>query len=107
MPKNLSSEDLPLFEHEEIRRIKSSYFFERSSVFIFNSIVLSFRGLTYFKNYTFFGDKTFLERIKRIVKAYKVTNKNRKVVLEREYGLQTIKAMFIFIGYLIRCREPC
>ena len=83
MPKNLSSKDLPLFEHEETRSIKSSYFFDRKSIFIFNSIVISFRGLTYFKNYTFFGDKTLIERIKRIVKAYRDTNKKNTVLLEK------------------------
>lgn len=83
-PRNLETKDNFLFEHEYTRKIKSSYIFFEKNVYSFNSIILSLRKLKYFRNYSFFGDKTAFERIKRIIKNYIYSSKD---IIEIEKGI--------------------
>ena len=76
VPKNLLNKDSKLFEHEYIKKIPDSYLFRSKNITYFNSIILSISRLRYFKKYSFFGDKTMLERFKRIIKNYSISNKN-------------------------------
>ena len=67
-PRNLEKKDLSLFEHEFKKEIKSSYIFFEKNIYSINTVIFSIRKFRYFNNYSFFGDKTFFERIKRILK---------------------------------------
>lgn len=80
-PENLVNEDNYLFEDEKERKIESSYIFYEKNVRYFNSIILSIWKLRYYKNYSFFGDKTTLQRIKRILKNF-ILSKNNKETIE-------------------------
>ncbi len=70
VPKNLKNDDLYLFSHEIKKTISGSYIFKKKNIYYFNSIIVSFNLPNYFNKYTFFGDKTFIERMKRIVKSF-------------------------------------
>ncbi len=70
VPKNLKNDDLFLFSHEIKKTISGSYIFKKKNIYYFNSIIVSFNLPNYFNKYTFFGDKTFIERMKRIVKSF-------------------------------------
>ena len=82
LPKNLLNKDSKLFEHEYIKKIPDSYLFRSKNITYFNSIILSISRLRYFKKYSFFGDKTMLERFKRIIKNYSISNKN-EIIIEK------------------------
>tara|TARA_B100000123_G_scaffold185285_1_gene138068 strand:+ start:540 stop:1529 length:990 start_codon:yes stop_codon:yes gene_type:complete len=67
-PRNLNKEEESLFEHEFKKEIKSSYIFFEKNIFVVNTIIFSIHKFKYFKKYSFFGDKTLFERIKRVLK---------------------------------------
>ena len=81
-PKNLMSEDLDLFKHEFSKNIPNAYLLKRKNITYFNSIIISATKLTYFKKYSFFGDKTTIERFKRIIKSWLTSDKN-KIIIEK------------------------
>lgn len=70
LPKNIIENDKRLFLHEENYAYKETYIIKKKNIYIFNGILISIPQLRYFKKYTFFGDKTFIERIIRIIKNY-------------------------------------
>lgn len=70
VPKNLKDNHLHLFSHEIRKTISESYIFRRKKIYYFNSIIISLIFPNYFNKYTFFGDKTFIERMKRIIKSF-------------------------------------
>lgn len=79
-PKNLINSDLKLFSHEFEKNIPKSYIFFEKKIYSFNSIIFSIRKLKYFKKYSFFGDKTFIERIKIIFKNYLHSSKKVRII---------------------------
>ena len=76
------SEDLDLFKHEFSKNIPNAYLLKRKNITYFNSIIISATKLTYFKKYSFFGDKTTIERFKRIIKSWLTSDKN-KIIIEK------------------------
>lgn len=79
-PKNLITDDLYLFEHELKRVIKSSYIFFEKNVYTFNKNIFSLRKFNYFNKYSFFGDKTFPQRLKIIIKNFLSSSKNIQLI---------------------------
>ncbi len=75
VPKNLKNNHLLLFSHEIKKTISESYIFKKKNIYYFNSIIISLIFPNYFNKYTFFGDKTFIERMKRIVKSFLYSDK--------------------------------
>jgi capsular polysaccharide biosynthesis protein len=75
LPKNIEEVDTEIFNHELKRYIQPTFIKNVHKVVAFNEIIVSLSSFTYFKKYTFFGDKTFLERVKRIIKRYLMSNK--------------------------------
>tara|TARA_B100001109_G_C18850179_1_gene468828 strand:+ start:1090 stop:2079 length:990 start_codon:yes stop_codon:yes gene_type:complete len=67
-PQNLETKELNLFEHEFKKEIKSSYIFFEKNIYAINTVFFSIHKFSYFNDYSFFGDKTFIERIKRVLK---------------------------------------
>ena len=67
-PRNLRKEEVSLFEHEFKKEIKESYIFFEKNIYSINTVIFSIRKLKYFNKYSFFGDKTLFERIKRVSK---------------------------------------
>ena len=63
-PQNLETKELNLFEHEFKKEIKSSYIFFEKNIYAINTVFFSIHKFSYFNDYSFFGDKTFIERIK-------------------------------------------
>lgn len=76
VPKNLKNDHLYLFSHELRKTIAESYVFKKKKIYCFNSILISLILPNYFSRYTFFGDKTYVERMKRIVKSF-ITSKKK------------------------------
>lgn len=83
LPQNLVDEDKKLFIHEENYFYKNTYLFEKNNVNIFNGILISLPLFRYFKKYTFFGDKTFIQRIKRIAKNYIISKSSKTIYIEK------------------------
>ncbi len=79
-PKNLTDKDLRLFSHEFEKKIPESYIFFEKKIYSFNSIIFSLRKFKNFKKYSFFGDKTFIERTKIIIKNYLLSTKKVKTI---------------------------
>jgi len=75
VPKNLNENHLHLFSHELRKTISESYIIKKKKIYYFNSILISLIFPNYFNKYTFFGDKTFIERMKRIIKSFITTEK--------------------------------
>jgi len=79
-PKNLSKYDNYLFEDEKERKIGNSYIFYEKNVRYFNAVIISIWKLKYYKNYSFFGDKTTLQRVKRILKNFLLSKDNIETI---------------------------
>ena len=79
-PRNLRKEEVSLFEHEFKKEIKESYIFFEKNIYAINTIIFSIRKLKYFNKYSFFGDKTLFERIKRVSKNIMRTPKKTHII---------------------------
>ena len=75
VPKNLKNNDLSLFSHEMKKTISESFIFKKKKIYYFNSTIISLIFPNYFNKYSFFGDKTFIERMKRIIKSFTPSKK--------------------------------
>tara|TARA_B100001250_G_scaffold13960_1_gene12221 strand:+ start:39059 stop:40054 length:996 start_codon:yes stop_codon:yes gene_type:complete len=69
-PENFQKKDSKIFKHEFNRIIPKNYYFFSSKVLIFNEIIVNLKKFRIYKKYTFFGDKTFVQEIKRVVKNF-------------------------------------
>ena len=84
LPINLSEVDISIFEHELSSQIEEVYYLKEKNVRVFNGILFSFRKLTFFMEHTFFKhlrtmyEKTFFERLKRILKGFIISRKSKE-----------------------------
>ena len=84
IPKNFLDSDLSIFKHEFEKKIPKNYYFFSHNAFLFNEIIVNLKKLRIFKKYTFFGDKTLYQELKRIVKNF-ILSKGKVEYLD--YGM--------------------
>ena len=104
-PLNLSDNDLSLFTHEFEKMIPESYIFFEKKMYSFNSIIFSLRKFRYFKNYSFFGDKTFIERIKIILKNYFMSSKKVRTIEKGTWF--TDNKSHVYFHWILDALERC
>ena len=95
LPKNYSHKDTKIFEHEFKKTIPANYYFISKNLYIFNEIIVKPFKLRLFRKYTFFGDKTFYQEIKRVVKNF-MLSKNKIEYIENGIWVTDHKSTVYF-----------
>ena len=66
-PKNLKSEDLQLFNHELKKKIRGTHILFIKNAYILNDSILTFKGFSFFDDYTCKGRKNWKTHARRML----------------------------------------